>query len=477
MAISIAVRIWLACLPPPIASKAMVAPVSTSACVRSSVKLAAVESTTCLAPMPFRIFACSALRTMFTRPMPSSVQILFSIWPRLEAAAVWTTALWPSRFMVSVMPSAVSGLTNHDAPSVALVPAGSGWQSRAFKSRYCAYIAPPTIDTVLPISACAASDEPALITVPAPSLPTGIAWSSRAARKGRAACETLALTRVLSPLPDVVAAAMSAGPSSRPRSDGLIGVASTFTTTWSGPGSGTSTLASDSSSSPLFLIRERSCRPVVIVSLLGSSPPGDPRGRDGEQQTVDQDSGRDAAINARRAPAQDVERQQPAARGDGEAGGGGGARPDHVARAHGREVERHREAEEAVGRADDAEVETPGLERRRIAGEQVEPEVGEDRHDQADGAGDGAGHQRAGPCDMAGAGELARALVGAHHGDQRRADAKGQRAQEIFQAAADAVARDGGIAGAADQAGHHQHGGVHQQHDDARGGADLQDVG
>ena len=192
----------------------------------------------CLAPMSFRILACSALRTMLTRPMPSSLQILFSIWPRLEAAAVWTSALWPSRFIVSVMPSAVSGLTNHDAPSAAVVPAGSGWQSRAFRTRYCAYIEPPTIETVLPISACAASDEPAFTTVPAPSLPTGIDWSRRAARKGRAAGETLAFTTMLSPLPEVVAADMSAGPSSRPRSDGLIGVASTLTTTWSGPGSG-----------------------------------------------------------------------------------------------------------------------------------------------------------------------------------------------------------------------------------------------
>ena len=130
--------------------------------------------------------ACSALRTMFTRPIPSSWQILFSIWPRFDAAAVCTSALWPSRFIVAVMPSAVSGLTNHEAPSAAVVPAGRGWQSVAFRSRYCAYIPPPIIDTVLPSSACAASDEAALITVPAPSLPTGIAWSRRAAMKGSA---------------------------------------------------------------------------------------------------------------------------------------------------------------------------------------------------------------------------------------------------------------------------------------------------
>ena len=75
--------------------------------------------------------------------------------------------------MVSVMPSAVSGLTNQDAPSAAVVPAGSGMTSRALMVRYCVYIAPPIIETVLPISALAASDDPVLITTPAPSLPTG----------------------------------------------------------------------------------------------------------------------------------------------------------------------------------------------------------------------------------------------------------------------------------------------------------------
>ena len=181
--------------------------------------------------MPFSSLACSALRTMLTRPIPSSLQILTSIWPRLEAAAVWTSALWSSRFMVSVMPSAVSGLTNHEAPSAAVVPAGRGWQSRAFSTRYWAYIEPPTMDTSLPLSACAASDEPALITVPAPSLPTGSDSPRRVDRKGIAAAETGAVTFTASPLPVEVALLRSAGPVRRPKSEGLIGVASTFTTT------------------------------------------------------------------------------------------------------------------------------------------------------------------------------------------------------------------------------------------------------
>ena len=80
------------------------------------------ESTTTFAPIPRRIFSCSALRTMLTSPTPSARQILFSICPRFDAAAVCTSAVWFSRRIVSTMPSAVSGLTKHDAPSAAVVP-------------------------------------------------------------------------------------------------------------------------------------------------------------------------------------------------------------------------------------------------------------------------------------------------------------------------------------------------------------------
>ena len=84
----------------------------------------------------------------------------------------------PSRRITSGKLSAVSGLTNIDAPSAALASSGRTMQSRAFSLRYWVYIAPPSIPTVLPISACAAG--PAATTVPAPSLPTGSDWSSRA---------------------------------------------------------------------------------------------------------------------------------------------------------------------------------------------------------------------------------------------------------------------------------------------------------
>jgi hypothetical protein len=76
--------------------------------------------------------------------------------------------------MVSVMPSAVNGLTKQEAPSAGVVPSGSTSTSRARATRYCAYMAPPSSATVLPSSAFAASDDPVFTTTPAPSLPTGI---------------------------------------------------------------------------------------------------------------------------------------------------------------------------------------------------------------------------------------------------------------------------------------------------------------
>ena len=144
-------------------------------------KVGAVESHDVLGADVAQDLACSALRTMLTSSTPSLRQILFSIWPRLEAAAVCTSAVCPSRRMVSTMPSAVSGLTKHDAPSAGVVPSGSTMAVGGLTQRYCAYMAPPSIDTVLPSSAWAART-PASTTTPAPSLPTGIDWSSRAAR-------------------------------------------------------------------------------------------------------------------------------------------------------------------------------------------------------------------------------------------------------------------------------------------------------
>src|ERR1700679_50271 len=160
--------------------------------------------------------------------------------------------------MVSVMPSAVTGLTNQDAPSVAVVPVGSAMQSDALMVRYWEYIAPPIMETVFPISALAASDDPVLMTTPATSFPTGMDSSSRPAIARIAVSGTRAVMTGASLLPAALAVVTSAAPTKRPRSEGLIGDASTRTTTSSAEGSGVGTSSSDISSSPPFLISERS---------------------------------------------------------------------------------------------------------------------------------------------------------------------------------------------------------------------------
>src|SRR5258708_9825811 len=120
--------------------------------------------------------------------------------------------------MGSVMPSAVNGLTKEEAPSACVMPAGSGRHSETLRQRYCEYIAPPSIATVLPISAFAASDEPVLTTTPAPSLPTGIDSSSRPAIAFIAASGTFAVITGESLVPDAFAVDISAAPTNSPQS-------------------------------------------------------------------------------------------------------------------------------------------------------------------------------------------------------------------------------------------------------------------
>src|SRR5271165_7675083 len=146
-------------------------------------------------------------------------------------------ALWPSRRIVSTMPSAVSGLTKEDAPAVAGVPSGSSRHWEASMHRYCAYMAPPATATVLPASAWAPAEDPALTTVPAPSFPTGIDLPTRLARALIAAAGMLAVTTGLSMGPETFAVPISAPANRSPRSEGLMGDASIRISTSLGWGS------------------------------------------------------------------------------------------------------------------------------------------------------------------------------------------------------------------------------------------------
>ena len=219
--------------------------------------------------MSFSSFTCASLRTMLTSGMPSLMQILLSIWPRLEAAAVCTSALKPSIFICSVKPSEVRGLTNIEAPSATLAPSGRMMQSRAFSLRTVVYIAPPSMPTVLPIMSD--TSDPAAITVPAPSLPTAMDSPTRPFTMFMVPLCRSIVSSGRSALPPLFMVERSAGPSSRPRSDGLIGVASTRTTTSSAAGASMVTSSRLSTSVPASVIVDLSSRPW-LVSLMQSSP-------------------------------------------------------------------------------------------------------------------------------------------------------------------------------------------------------------
>ena len=117
------------------------------------------------------------------------------------------------------MPRAVRGLTKLDAHSRGSVPSFITMQLAAGRHLYCEYIPPPTTLTTLPINSWASA--PASTTIPEPSLPTGIGIFSLgfmapiiASGTSMIIFESSALRVLISP-----------GPSNRPKSEGLIGVA------------------------------------------------------------------------------------------------------------------------------------------------------------------------------------------------------------------------------------------------------------
>ncbi len=162
--------------------------------------------------------------------------------------------------MVSSIPRAVNGLTKDDAPSLAVAPSGKTRHAEASTTRYCVYIAPPAIPTVRPRRARAAGDDPAATTMPAPSLPAGSGLSTRAESPPSTPVPNDAVTMGRSGVPATVAVVMSAPAMSSPRSDGLIGEASTRTNTSLAPGVGTGTSCKESSSVPCDVTNDRSSK-------------------------------------------------------------------------------------------------------------------------------------------------------------------------------------------------------------------------
>jgi len=132
-------------------------------------------------------------------------------------------------------------VTKADAASSGLIPADKTRQSAALAFRSCPYIPPTKIETVFPSRAWASGDGPAFVTTPAPSRPTGIDFPIRAESARITAGAIGAVTTVWLPFPDTFAELTSPPASKSPRSEGLIGVASTRTITSSSFGGDTVT--------------------------------------------------------------------------------------------------------------------------------------------------------------------------------------------------------------------------------------------
>src|SRR5271155_1904250 len=152
--------------------------------------------------------------------------------------------------MVSSIPRAVRGLTKEEAPSFAVAPSGKTRLAEASTARYWVYMPPPAIPTVLPSSAWAVDDDPAATTVPAASLPTGSDLPTRAESPAKAPSGSGAVTTGCPGVPATVAVDKSAPAMRTPKSDGLIGEASTRTMTSLAAGDGTGTSCRESSIVP-----------------------------------------------------------------------------------------------------------------------------------------------------------------------------------------------------------------------------------
>src|SRR3984957_17268298 len=110
---------------------------------------------------------------------------------------------------------------------------------------------------------------------------------TRAANALIAAADRSAVTTGLSDDPATVAALTSAPASSNPRSDGLIGAASTRISTWFGSGGGVCTWTIESSSLASGVTNERNSSPVSGLATVIQEPPCKRSTQQGEATTPD----------------------------------------------------------------------------------------------------------------------------------------------------------------------------------------------
>jgi hypothetical protein len=99
-------------------------------------------------------------------------------------------------------------------------------------------------------------------------LPAGNGLSNLAANAGIMASGISMLTTASTPDPLIVIVETSAGPSNNPRSEGLMGVASTLISTSPSLGCGIGTDTSDSSNLPALVIFVRNCSDFSSLKIL-----------------------------------------------------------------------------------------------------------------------------------------------------------------------------------------------------------------
>ena len=254
-------RIWPASGPPPMASKAIVAPVAARASVRSFKNVGESVRHTCIAP--------AALQQIFLFLLADDIHQADAILaaepvehlPKIGGRGRVHQGLVPLARMVPIIPRAVSGLTKHDAPSAAR-RAGRQRQTLIHLDASILRIhrAAQHRDRLTQQRLRGSGDAPASVTTPAPSLPTGMEMSMR----GAIACTAFGTQgrgqhAAAAGVPETLALLQSAFASKQPEvrwvdrrrldaNDDFIRRRR--------PESRCS--ASDSSISPLFLARERS---------------------------------------------------------------------------------------------------------------------------------------------------------------------------------------------------------------------------
>ena len=225
--------------------------------VRNSGEL---ESHTYVAPIPRSSSTCSGRRTTLTSGTSSAVQCRTSICPRLEAAAVCTRAA------LAVEPHRA----DHAEDGHRIDEEARGLRRSDVVGQHQAVGGLRGAE--LRVHGAAGDGHRASEQAPAPP-PTCPRQRRRPRPRSRwaATCRSGRRCRPASPgtssrtVPSSERRAVcgSAGPSSRPRSDGWIGAASTRRTISSVAGSGTSTSTTASSSTPSGRTVERSCRPII----------------------------------------------------------------------------------------------------------------------------------------------------------------------------------------------------------------------